>query len=89
MKSPRSRPTRFGDKSSSPSKKGKQMQNSESLRTIEVPISKGNINDAFSSLLLMTGHMHDGEVVTSVEIPPSILTDVRNVVFQIKKETTH
>lgn len=60
--------------------------NSDKSRNLEIPLSTGQINDAFTSLLLMTGHLHEGEVITNVVIPQGILTDVKSVLFQIQKE---
>lgn len=40
----------------------------ENTRNIELALSKGNVNDAFTSLLLMTGHLNEGEVITDVKL---------------------
>lgn len=66
--------------------------NLENSRVIELPISCGNINDAFTPLLLMTGHMHSDEMIDSVGLDIFVEKDgTKKVSFRIKKEanTTH
>lgn len=59
--------------------------NSEKPRTIELTLSEGNVNDAFTSLLLATGHMHDGEAITAFEMDKGN-NNLRNLRVTIVKE---
>ena len=58
----------------------------ENTRVIQVALSEGQINSAFDSLLLMTGHMHDNEVITHVTVPTTSTDGVKLVEFKINKE---
>lgn len=54
-------------------------------RNLVISLSKGNINDAFTSLLLATGHLHEGEVITDVSLP-RVDSNIVGVSFTINKE---
>lgn len=59
-------------------------------RVVEVQMSRGNVNDAFTSLLLSTGHLHDGERITNVhlsDVPESNLRSVQVVIDRDIQET--
>ncbi len=55
-------------------------------RSVEISLSKGNVNNAFTSLLLATGHIHEDDVITSVVLPANWQGEVDLVKFKIKKE---
>lgn len=64
-------------------------QRSEALeksRDVGISMSKQQVNDAFTSLLLMTGYLNDKEVITDVHLPPNWKGDVGMVNFKIKEE---
>lgn len=60
--------------------------NSEQSRTISLSISEGHVNDAFTSLLLMTGILHDGEVITHLSLGDTSPGKPRGLEITIKKE---
>lgn len=61
---------------------------SEQSRTISLYLSDGQVCDAFTSLLLMTGHLHDGEVITDISVDDSLPGKLRGLEVTIKKEPT-
>lgn len=42
------------------------MTNSNNSRVIDLTVSEGNVNDAFTSLFLSTGYLQNDEVIKSI-----------------------
>lgn len=58
-------------------------------RKVNLAMSQQQVNDAFTSLLLMTGIIHEGEIISNVVLPTSWTNNAELVKFTIQKEVTN
>ncbi len=56
-------------------------------RKLDIAMSREQVNDAFTSLLLMTGYINEGDVITNVVLPKEWKNNAEFVQFNIEKES--